>query len=983
MIGSKAIDSIEGALRFFLDSVGNNIDNVVEIDTALNTKTFVTKDGSLVSLVEILGNTVEDNDFRSIKARTNAISKKVESYLSNGSHELHFAFKNEVGTGSELVEESQSRAREVSKAVGFNLEELFDSQTKAISKQITKERVVLAVWTSPKALEEAPEESDDIKEYSILDESSQPLGVKYNDLFIKHNEFAKDVCSALNNFGCNLKVLDRHTALSFMARMFQEFVPEDSKFIFPDTEYTAKGANVEGIQKGKDSYYLWPSISEQIVKQDELEEDISRNILEVDDMKFSTFEVKIPPRDLVVFNDLADSINNLEVPYLISFKIKSDMGFNLFWKKALSHIPFPASNGRLKNSISAVNSLAMIGHKNVDYKISVCTWSEDTKQLLSQKNHLKTKVTSWGNSQVRNFKGSPLKALVQSIPGISKSVFGCTSYAPVLGVLPQLPLSRRGRIWDKSSLSFVTEDGNLFPYLPTSNKEQNFWNIGVMATMGSGKSVLLQCIALSHILNHIKNGVIPFVGYLDIGFSVQRMMELLRSMLPSEMKDNFIHLTMQNHKDFAYNIHDTPLGCRHPDIDQRNFMAGFYLTLLTPATQEKPHPDLDGIIKQALIDAYKYRSDDEKPKEYSRGKNKRLDEILEPYGITSTVSYWDIVDLLFDNGDIKGAKLAQRYAVPTIDDIVAQLNMSPNITKNYKDVTVGEGSRELLTDYAIRQITLAVESYPVIAHPTNIDVDEGRFIVLDLNNVAKGGDTAAAKKETAVFYTLGRFIVTRNFFVTESIYKYTPPRYLKYHQERVPILRSTPKLTVYDEFHRVGYLSSFKDMILTEMREARKWSLSVLMASQLLRDFDSTFTNLMGSLFVMSNNAGTVEDVKEKFTFNNYLSEYYSSQLTGPNKEKGTPFIAKFNLKTTTITQSLRFVLSPFQYWLTTSDAVDNEVYNALTQKMPNRDVLKIMLEKHPMGIKDYVYTLSTESPEASIRKDPIGHIVRTYSKAA
>ncbi|CAH7380062.1 putative enzyme [Vibrio chagasii] len=984
MISDKVIGAVEGGLRFFLDTVGNNIDSVIEIDTALSEKVLVARDGSMVTLIELKGNVTEDDDFYSIKSRTDSINEQIKSYISDGDHDFHVTFRNETGESNEIVRKVQSRALEASSSIGWDMGALFESQENTLASRIVSEKVYVALWSYPSALSstevkrdsnEAESEQDEQVE-NVLGKSKQSLGYKYKSLLRKHSEFVKTACTALQQFGCIIAVLDRNSAIASSAKVFQPFLPNGYSFIFPDSDYVAKAADVKSLSKGSSADALWPSLSSQVIMQDVLDEDISENILTVDDYKFTTFEVSVPPRNLVVFNELANSIDSSEVPYQISFKVKSDLGFSVFWKKAMSHIPYPATNGRLKNAIGAVDSLKLLGENSVEYKISVSTWSRDGEKLLDQKEHLKRKVAGWGSSQVRNFKGSPLKALVDSVPSLSTNVFGSTSYAPLLGLLPQLPLSRTTEVWEKSSLSFVTEDGKLFPFAGTSNSAQRFWNMGVAATMGSGKSVLLQCIALSHVLNHISNGEIPFVGYLDIGFSAVNMIEMLRGIVPDEQRHMFLHKTLQNHKDHALNIHDTQLGCRYPDMDQKKFMTNFYLTLLTPAGQDTPNPELEGIVKQALTDAYKYRSDDQKPKEYSKGKDAELDAILEPYGVTSSASYWDLVDLLFSKNNIKGALRAQRYAVPTIDDIVGQLNQSTNIKQNFSTVTV-ENSTELLIDYTSRQLTLAVESYPLIAHPTNLDVDDARFIVLDLNDVAKGGDTAAGRKDTSVFYTLGRFIVTRNFFISEDLLKVVPETYMKYHTERVKKFRSIPKLTVYDEFHRAGHVKSLVDTVITEMREARKWNLSILMASQLLKDFSPALQSLIGTMFVLSNDAAKDdEEAKSRIPFNKYLFKYYKSFLTGPDGARGTPFIAQFKLKKRVVAQSLRFVLSPYYYWMTTSDAVDNQLVRAMAERTTRTEIMRILTKAHPMGVREAIETLTNEHPDQTVRNNPVGHLV-------
>jgi len=149
LITDKIINSVEGGLRFFLDAVGNNIDSVIELDTALNDKVLLSKTGSLVTVVEVKGNVTEDDDFYSIKSRTDGLSEKFKSYIVDGAHDFHVSFRNETGGCDEIVNDSQSRARESARSVGWGMEALFDSQRDTLASRIVSEKVYFALWTHP------------------------------------------------------------------------------------------------------------------------------------------------------------------------------------------------------------------------------------------------------------------------------------------------------------------------------------------------------------------------------------------------------------------------------------------------------------------------------------------------------------------------------------------------------------------------------------------------------------------------------------------------------------------------------------------------------------------------------------------------------------------------------------------------------------------------------------------------------------------
>lgn len=966
-------NAVESLIRLYINGTSSDPDQVIDVEAAIGRSTFVSKDGYLLSIIKIDGKMSEDNYYFTYQDSLDPFASKVGTGLKNGEHALQFSYIKSVGRERKLVENSILGAKE--KATGYNfegMEELFDNQIEYLSRQIIEEETYLAVWTNTSFLNSRmmADEKPDIEEArKELPHAPDAHGLidTYSRIKVKHDNYLEAVLDGLLSSGIQANVLDRDNSLLSMAQIIYPFLTNDFKFIFPDRKFYPKSKQHAGNNEDDASHMLWDSLPSQLIREDDIELDVTEGVARVGDRYFTTFEVKNPPRDLVLFNEIGDSIK-VDVPVMVSFYISSATSFTFFWKKLLSTLPFPSSNKRIKKSIQAVDLLKEVGEPDVEYKMSVTTWNSSPEILFDNRDYLKGAFSSWGSSSVRNYKGCPFDALASSIPGMNYKTFGNTVYAPLSGVIPQLPLGRRLRFWRRSALNFIGSGDILYPYSVQSS-EQKYWNIGVCATMGSGKSVLLQNIAFSHLFGDTIAGEMPMIGYIDNGFSAKTMLENLAALSPKENRHLFKHITYENTKSHAYNIFDTQLGCRLADVDQMNQVVAMLTAIITPAGQDKVHGDVEPLLRRVVNDAYTSCSDREKPKYYREGRAPKLDNALKkiqynPEGKT----YWEIVDDLFNQKRLVLSEYAQRFAVPTLQDVIQQLTISDSVNNSYKGI-MGYNNEELVA-YVKRILTASIEKYPVLSGATVLDVSLARFIVIDLDRVAKGG-SVEAEKDTSIFYSLARFIVSRNMFISSTLMDIVNDSYSTYHKRRVSVMKAIPKLLVYDEFHRLKSPSVI-GQILREMREGRKWSLVNMFASQLLKDFAGDIEDLLSAIFLMSNDAGKPKEIKATFDFNDDTMRFVNRELTGPKGAKGAAMVAKFKFKKATLTQRLRFVLYPYMYWMTTSDAIDNWLKQEVIARLGVKDSIKALSIAYEFGARKQYEYLSETHEDEEVRRDPL-----------
>ncbi|MGR5558263.1 hypothetical protein ACQKQC_18495 [Vibrio fortis] len=976
----KVSQLIETLIRQYSNGLRGSPDHLVDLDTALDDTTFMSKDGSLVSILRIKGSKDEDNEFSSYKRNMDILGTKLAPLFKENSHKMLISYRKEVGREAEIVRESTSLSRTVAKSIGVaGVDMIFDNQVKYMADKIIDESVYLAFWTTTSILSKREKNKDEVelKESRASlpnSEGSQSLVGTYSTMVRKHKTALKALAGGFSAAGVIVSLLPRNKSVFSVASLFNPHLPANFQFIFPDSNYLgSESVDLASASSNPDGVGACPSISSQIIPDNECDFDLDDDVVRVGDRLFTTIEVQSPPSKLVLFNELGDG-EDANFPYQVSFWVDSAVGFGVYWKQIMSSFPFPATNKRIKRSIEAVKYLKDKKIPDVEYKISASTWSKNYEELLDRKDLLKSHLTSWGSAQVRNYRGCPLNALLCSTHAVTNRRFGAVTYAPLSGLLPQLPLARRPAIWERAFQNFLTMGGNLFPFSPMSSI-QKYWNVGICATMGSGKSVLMQILALSHIFSVSKNGLMPMVGYLDNGFSAKIMIEALRAMIPKEKAHEFAHLTMQNSEEYAFNVLTTRLGLRVPEATQLGQIIAFYMQLLVPEGKET-HSDLEALVRQIISDAYEDKLERNNPNMYRGNRDAKLDEYISKHNIEVDIEtpYYTIADELFMAGCIEGATLAHRNAVPTIKDLVVQLTQSDAVKNNYTDI-MGYNNQPLI-EFTKRALTTAIEKYPCIVGRTVIDVENARFIVLDLNDVAKGGSDSQ-DKESEVFYSLGRLIVSKNMFVDKSILAVAPKAYQQYYSEIIDIVKTIPKLLAYDEFHRVKS-KKLLSQIQMEMREGRKWSLVNMFASQLLRDFESgEMKELLSSIFILSNDVSKdPREMKKTFDLNSDTYNFLMTDVNGPQGQDGANIIGIFKTKTATITQRLKFILFPFTYWATTSDGVDNEVRRELLSKVSLLDGLSLLMKKYPFGCRESHDSIQANHKKESVRVNPVPYMV-------
>ncbi len=126
---------------------------------------------------------------------------------------------------------------------------------------------------------------------------------------------------------------------------------------------------------------------------------------------------------------------------------------------------------------------------------------------------------------------------------------------------------------------------------------------------------------------------------------------------------------------------------------------------------------------------------------------------------------------------------------------IGAIALLPAVSEMYR---IRRPNGETLSEYLHRVTVEAISRYPILAHPTRLDLGEARIVALDLDEVAGRGG-ATPDKQTGVMYMLARHAAAACFFQMPEHLNDAPVQNRDYHAkwrdpsrpEEAPIRRDT------------------------------------------------------------------------------------------------------------------------------------------------------------------------------------------------
>lgn len=950
------VNGLDRAMRNFSEAFAGPINSYCRLETSESRDVLVADDGSLITVLRLEGSLkhVGVDEYNTI---ISGLTEKLQSSLSKPGHLIQVVFEYDPEGSVERIRELLEPSRLTSRNLGLDVSALLDDGGTVLSQYCALETCWLVLWTRPQVLPDSLRKAALKETFAAMQAVPMLHGCQQvcrgiAALQDAHSGFVTGVLDAYHQLALLAYPLSAHEALRDIRYAIDpEFTSRTWKPLLPGDPLPLREADPDTSRFEQLKNVVYPDLKTQLFpREGEL---LSRSAIRIGERVHGPLVMMLMPQTPKPFQELFRTLSRRDerLPYRISYLLE-DGGLNLGLKPVLASIlGFTSSvNKRFNRAVDALRELDLEGVAIVRFRICLCTWVriedltvEEAHLLLRRRvAELAKAVQGWGTCDVAEAIGDPLLGMVACVPAMMPTSPAPVTAAPLPDSIGMLPF-RSASPWKDGSLLLRTQDGKLMPFAPNSSEQAAWIDLGV-APMGGGKSVFLNALNFAFI-TQAGLSRLPWVSIVDVGPSSSGLITLIQESLPTHQKHCAAYYRLRMTPEFAINPFDTPLGNRKPLPSHKAFLVNLLSLLSTPMDAVAPADGVPGLLQRAIDLAYEELSDGNHPHLYQSNALPQLHELVMQLGMSLDVSttWWEIVDGLFDRGYIHEAMQAQRYAVPLLADVSAQINQNKGIENTYDSTSRQNVWRSLID---------AIESYVILKEPTQFDLGDAQIVSLDLDEVAPRGG-ATADRQAAVMYMLARHILGSRFFLMPADVSLMPKRYQPYHEERIDSIREDPKRLCYDEAHRVTKNVSVVGQLQADMttmaRESRKWNLSIGLYTQSIDDIPDIIIELSTMIVVLG--AGTdksIHELADKFGLN--AACQHALRHLGKPGPRGSNLVALFRTGAGMSQLVLTLTVGSQSLWAYSTTTEDVAIRNRLYQRFSPTEALQRLARTFPGG---------------------------------
>jgi len=918
----------------------------VEIETALDQSTLVTSNGALVTVLRVEGSRVITSEKHAFYVST-SLSNALATFMNSPGHVVQAGYLSDPDRGAEYIDTMMVQVERTAKLLGLEMPDIFSERRRFLPTYIRWEEVYVALWTTVNCLHKSEMEAakDEFltasQGYPSAPNAQSPF--KANDLLIpRHIAFVRAFLAAAKEQKLVVGRMHRDDAIRAIAgfatlsdvRSFKPRFPGDV-LLSREPDYGDKSA----------SALLWPKLQDQLFNHDDVEQ-VTRTTVRINDRIFGSMDMMLGPVETQPFQTLLNKFKDegASIPWRYSMLIEGG-GASAFGMKKLFATLLAFSNSENKLLKNAIENLRSMNQQDkvplVKLRVSLATWApaDDAKLLQRRMAILARSFESWGQIQASmNNPDDPLEGLLSSTIGLHKKSTAPVNVAPIGDAMMMMPMTRPAAIMERGSALFRTPDGKGIAYEPGTGL-QTTWTDVYSAPPGSGKSVLLNTTNMAFLLSsRVVAGnakpKLPRLSIIDIGKSSEGLISLIREALPPQRRHEAIFVRLRNTVDYAINPFDTLVGCRRPLTEHREFLVNILSIVMTPEGRGQPYDGMRDLIGFVVDEVYKIMDPDEKngrAKKYEPGVDFEVDAAIARYNLdmTGKIYWWDVVDAFMERQLPHEAGMAQRYAVPVLDDCISAAR-EQHIVDLFEKVKIETG--ENLIEALSRAVQSAVREFKIIGHPTRFDLSGARIVSIDLADVVP--PTGHFPKQTSLMYMLARHASAGDFYLHKDNLKEIDERYRAYHAERIRDLLENPKRLCMDELHRAKDSVPFMKQLGLDSRTARKSFVQMAFVSQQIADFpDDILDNATTKIIIGCDGENDFANIVKKLAPSQMAQGVIKSRLHGPGPG-GAPFVAILNMKDGVYEQYLVNTLGPVEIWAYSTSPTDVQLRSRLYDRL-------------------------------------------------
>ena len=920
----------------FQVALRQGVETFVNIETAEDEHTLVSKDGSLITYVRVDGTrqVIGEEEYKHL---IEGSTIKVGARFDRPGHAMQVFFVRDPERIRAFLEYMVKSNRVTAKNIGLELDDVFDERVTHLSNYLSYEECYFVLWTRPSVLtkNEIQRAAKEAKKKKWVNASFSQFPLAALDaLKTRHKSFVSSVMSGLDELGMKVELMETHQALiAVRNNMYPTKANQEWRACLPGDPIPPRAPT----SKSDMSDVMWPPISQQLAVGDAVT--VDKSVVRIGDLYWAGADMTLAPMEPSPFPQLLNRLFDADIPWRISFLIEGG-GAAATAFRAFAATILGVTNSLNKQIKFSLEGLEMLSRREpvVRVRVSFATWgpASDLQLIQNRLSILVQSVESWGYCQVSEFSGDPLDCIMSSAMGIHCGGTAPPAVAPMFEIMKMMPWQRPSSPFQHAGAIIMrTPDGKVWPY-QTGTTVTTTWFDLVFAQPGAGKSVLLNTLNLG---TCVAPGLakLPFIAVIDIGPSSSGLISLVKESLPISRQHEAAYYRLQMAHKFAVNPFDTQLGCRHPLIDERSYLVELLTLLCTPPGHERPYDGIQQLAGMCVDEMYRWRDDSGaqcEPRPYLPRLDPEVDEALAKYNVhlPSDPYWWDVVDKMFDLGEYHVAGLAQRHAVPTISDAITA-SRRPQIRSLLEETAIGFSTETVINAFE-RMVTSSIREFPILSSVTQFDISDSRVCSLDLMDVAPQGDEVA-DRQTSIMYMLARHTLVRAWWMGADSLQFIPEKFRDYHEGRLQDIAETPKRLCYDEYHRTSRSHSVRAQLIRDVREGRKRGVQIMLSSQLLDDFDQDMIDLATGVWVLGSaiSDAAVENVREQFGLSQTARDIIRFKLTGP-KAGGAPVLFVLGSTEGRYEQFLFNSLGPIELWALSTSAEDVAIRNRLYARL-------------------------------------------------
>jgi intracellular multiplication protein IcmB len=928
-----------------------NVESYIRLETADDEYTIVSTDGSLITYLKIEGSRqiIGDEEYKHL---VESSTIKLGARFDRVGHALQVFFIRDKERVAESLEQLIRPSKLSAQAIKMDVIDLLEERKRHLQKFISYEESYFVLWTRPSVLTKteinrAAKEAKE-KKWVSAGHAQNPLAA-LDALRTRHRSYVSAIVSALDELDIKAIKLGAHEALiAVKDNMFPEKAHENWKPCLPGDPIRPRAPTTSNDL----SEILWPSLKQQIASTDALI--IDDSIVKIGNQFWAGADMTLGPMDANAFPVLLNRLVEAGVPHRISFMIEGGGGSATALRASIATMlsVTNAVNKQIKYSLEGLQTLSR-SEPVAKLRITISTWApaNNLKQMQERLSVIVQSLESWGYCQASEFSGDPLDCVMSSAMGIHCAGTAPVAIAPLFEIMKMLPWQRPSSPFRRGSMLFRTPDGKVWPYQTGSTLTTTWFDI-IFAQPGAGKSVMMNTLNLGTCLQ-AGLSKLPFVAIVDIGPSSSGLISLIKEALPEERSHEAAYYRLQMSHQYAINPFDTQIGCRYPLPAERSYLVELLTLLCTPPGYDRPYDGIQQLAGLVVDEMFRWRDDNSanaEPRPYLPRLDAEIDEALQKHNVHLPVDplWWDVVEKMFDLGEDRVASLAQRHAVPTLGDSITAARR-PQIRTLLEETSIGSSSETVISAFE-RMVTSAIREFPILASVTQFDVSGSRICSLDLMDVCPQGDETA-DRQSSIMYMLARHVLVREWWMGPEAIKYVPEKYQSYHELRLQEIAESPKRLCYDEFHRTGKSHSVRSQIIRDVREGRKRGVQIVLASQLLDDFDDDMVDLATGVWVMGAAISdqAVDDIQKRFGLSATARNVIRHHLTGP-RSTGAPCLLVLATNEGRYEQHLINTLGPIELWALSTSSEDVAIRSRLYSILGAGITRKILAANFPGG---------------------------------